>query len=211
MNIRVIIGDKAGNQLGEVDALVGPVVWHLNDAGKTTLALSRSSEFFNEDFINPGNRVYLEFDNGLPPWGGLIDLNIGWTRNGVSFDCYEIPQVLKSRITDKNVNFREVQAGTILRTILIREEQQDPIGLVMGSVWSGGDTHWISFHYTSVWDVIFNSVRDMERCDIYFKPYIDSEGLIKFRVVMDQIGGSNKTNEVQLIEDRNVGGTELLV
>ena len=202
--MRVLVGDRFGRILEEITPNISSVVWALNQIGKTRLTSSRHSKEFNETLLGIGNRIYLEFDNGLPPWGGVIGLPRSWTSSGVLCTCYTIEYLLKYRVTDKNASFYERYAGDIFELVIQREEEQDPLGITIGSVWKGGSPHWPVYHHTSLWDVLDYSIRRMERCDFRFTPYLE-DGHIKFRADFYQIAGADKTATVSFTEGRNAG------
>ena len=202
--MKAIIGNRFGETLDEIQANFDTFTTILNGIGRTNMTVSRNSNKFLPSLLKPGNTIYVEFEDGTPPWGGILDLPFVWGVDGVKIACYEIAKRFKTRVTDKLASFYGFQAGTIFRLILTREENQSPMGLVMGSIWEGGDPHYPSFHHTSIWDVLDYSIRAMERCDFRFVPYLD-DGYIKFRADFFQIAGEDKTNSVMFSEGRNIG------
>jgi len=202
--MRVLVGDRFGRLLEEITPNIDSIVWALNQIGKTRLTSSRQSKEFNETLLGIGNRIYIEFDNGLPPWGGVLGLPRAWSSTGVEIACYTIEYLLQARVTDKNASFYERPAGVIFELVLEREENQDPMGITMGSIWGGGSPHWPVYHHTNIWDVLDYSIRRMERCDFTFTPYLEDDH-IKFRADFFQIAGSDKTATVAFMEGRNAG------
>ena len=202
--MKVIIGDKFGKVLGEINPYIDTMSSILNGIGRTKLTISKNSSDFRSDLLQIGNTLYVEMSNGLPPWGGILDLPYVWSDASVSIDCYEITQRFKTRVTDKRASFYGMQAGTIFRLLLTREEDQSPMGLVMGSIWEGGDPHYPVFHHTSIWDALDYTLRQMERCDFTFVPFLE-DGYIKFKANFYQIAGEDKTSEAAFAEGRNIG------
>ena len=202
--MKAIIGNKFGQKLGEIEANFDTFTTILNGIGRTNMTVSRNSTDFLPSLLQIGNTIYVELDNGLPPWGGVLDLPYVWGYSGVKIACYEITKRLQTRVTDKTASFYELSAGTIFRLVLTREENQSPMGITMGSIWEGGDPHYPIFHHTSLWDVIDYNIRMMERCDFRFVPYIE-DNHIKFRADFYQIAGDDKTMNVAFSEGRNIG------
>jgi len=202
--MKVIVGDKFGQVLGEITPYLDTISTILNGIGRTKLTISKNSSDFVPSLLTVGNTIYIEFDNGLPAWGGILDLPYLWSTGDVNINCYEIPYRFKTRTTDKQASFYGLNAGTIFRLVLTREENQSPMGLIMGSIWEGGDPHYPVFHHTSLWDVLDYSLRQMERCDFGFVPYIE-DGFIKFKANFYQIAGEDKTDKAALAEGRNIG------
>ena len=207
--MRVLIGDRFGRILGEITPFLDPLTWVLNEIGKTRITISRHSSDYEETLLRLGNRIYVELDNGLPAWGGVLGLPRSWNSSGVSITCYAIEHLLQYRVTDKNASLYERPAGEIFRLLLKREEEQDPIGIVMGSIWTGGATHYPRYNHENLWDVMDYSIRRMERCDYTFTPYLE-EGHIKFRADLFQIAGDDRSAIVALMEGRNAGEVLLI-
>ena len=202
--MKAIVGDKYGKILGEIHPQFDTFSTILNGIGKTKMVISKNSIDYLPSLLEKGNTIYVEFENNLPAWGGVLDLPYVWGVGEVTINCYEIPYRFKTRTTDKLASFYGLNAGTIFRLALTREENQSPMGLVMGSIWEGGDPHYPAYHHTSLWDVIDYSIRQMERCDFRFVPYLDNN-YIKFRADFYQIAGEDKTFSAKLAEGRNAG------
>ena len=202
--MQAIVGDKFGNILGEIHPQFDTFSTILNGIGRTKMVISKNSTDFVPSLLAKGNTLYVTFDDGTPPWGGVLDLPYVWGEGEVTINCYESPYRFKTRVTDKTASFYGLSAGTIFRLVLTREENQSPMGLNMGSIWEGGDPHYPVFHHTSIWDVLDYSLRQMERCDYTFVPYI-TENTIKFRANFYQIAGEDKTFKSKLAEGRNAG------
>jgi len=200
--VRVLIGDRFGRILTEIVAGVDPVAWILNGIGKTAISLATSNAKATEEYLRIGNRVYLEMNEGLPAWGGVLAMPRTWGGGVVTTTCCGIEHLLKYRCTGKNDAFYERPAGYIYRELLRREEAQDPLGITTGEIWMGGRPHWPRYHYKSLWYVLDYSLRRMERCDFRFVPYIDN-GHIRFRADFHQVAGEDKSGKLALIEGRN--------
>ena len=201
--MRVLIGDRFGRILTELVPSIDPVSWILDGVGKTAIGLATTNPKATEEFLRIGNRVYLEFENGLPAWGGALDLPRRWGGGTVRTAAYGIERLFETRCTEKNDSFYERPAGVIFQELLKREEAQDPLGITIGSIWMGGHPHWPRYHHKSLWYVFDYSLKKMERCDFRFTPYLES-GSIKFRADFYQVAGDDKSANVTLIEGRNV-------
>lgn len=199
----VLLADRFGQPLTEIVADVGPVSWVLNGVGKSAVTLSMSDSKATERHLQIGNRVYMTFDNGLPPWGGVLDLPRSWQKFTVTVTAYGIERALEFRCTGKNDSFYERSAGHIFQELLRREEQQEPLGIRIGEVWMGGRPHWPRYHYKSLWYVLDYSLRRLERCDFRFIPYLDSEGRVRFRAEFYQVAGQDRSSNVAIVEGRN--------
>lgn len=206
---RCVIGDRFGRVLTEFVPYLDPVSWIQNGQGKTAIRLSTLDPKATEENLRISNRIYLEFDNGLPPWGGVLDLPRRWSRGVVTATAYTIENLMEYRCTGKNDAFYEQPAGAIFRELLRREEDQDPMGITIGSIWMGGRPHWPRYHYKSLWYVFDYSLRRLERCDFRFVPYIDN-GYIRFRANFYQVAGEDKSATIALVEGRNTAADLVL-
>jgi hypothetical protein len=201
--MQVLVGDRFGNIITELQPQVGPMSWILNNIGKSALTLAKSDPKATETNLQIGNRVTIELDNGLPLWGGVMDLPRVWNAGTIGVTCYGIEHLLKRRLTRKNDAFYERPAGTIFEDLLRRNEQKDPMGITIGNVWVGGRSHWPRYHYKALWTVLTDSLRKIELCDFRFTPYVEA-GKIQFRAEFFQVAGSDKTATVGLTEGANV-------
>lgn len=200
--MRVLIGDKFGRVLTELTGDVGPVAWVLNGIGRTSVGLGLRDPKAREDYLQIGNRVYLEMDAGLPPWGGVLDLPRQWGGGVVTVSGYGIERLLEFRRTGKNDSFYERSTGEIFRELLRRAEAREPLGIRFGEIWQGGRPHYPRYHYKSLWYVLSYSLPRMERCDFRFVPRLDGD-YIRFEARFYQIAGRDLTANVAIVEGRN--------
>ena len=200
--MRALIGNRFGTIIAEIVGDIDSTSWILNGIGKSGITLSKDDPMATAENLRINNRLYLEFDNGLPAWGGILGMPRDWDRGTVGMAAYGIEELLKYRKTQKTDAFYERPAGVIFRELLLREEAQDPIGITIGEIWQGGNPHWPRYHYKSLWYVLDYSLRQMEICDFRFIPYIDN-GTIKFRANFYQVAGDDKSASVELTEGRN--------
>jgi len=200
--MRVLIGDRFGRLLTEVEPEVDSMSWILNEIGKTKLTFSTQDAKATETNLQIGNTIYIENDKDLPPWGGRLDLPRAWSAGKVSATCYTMGYTLQSRVTGKNDIYYQFQVGDVFRLALERIQQQDPLGITFGSIWKGGLPHYPRYNYKTLWYVLNFSLRNMETCDFTFTPYIE-DNTIKFRAELFQVLGSDKTSSVTLYEGMN--------
>lgn len=207
--MRILVGDKTGKLLGELDAEIRSMTTALNEIGGAELAVSTSDSKANEDYLGIGNRIYVEMDNGLPPWGGVLDTPRVWSQGIIEITCYTIEHLYQYRVTGKNESYYERQAGQIFQILVEHEEEKDPLGVTIGEVWKGGRPHYPRYHYRDLWYIFNYSLLNMELCEFTFTPYL-SNGYIKFRADFKQLMGEDKSASVSLIENRNVVADTML-
>lgn len=207
--MRILIGDKFGKIIAEPEVLVGPTSWILNEIGRSVFYISRKDSKATEEVLEIGNRVYIDFNNGLPVWGGVIDLPRGWQQGVITVHCYGIEQLLRFRRTAKAESYYGYLVGGIFHDSIDRTNQVDPLGIDFGHIWYGGREHYPRYNYKDLWYVINYSIRVMETCDFRFEPYISGEQ-IRFRATFRQVYGIDKHESVALIQDKNVDSSLMM-
>lgn len=202
--MRVLFGDPTGRVKAQlVNGTMSSVVWRLNTAGTATVRIKRGSAEFRRELLEPGTRVYAEFDNGLPAWGGVLDLPRDWPRGFVEMRAHTLERLLKFQITPKTRAFYGDVVGSIFSQVLAEADQRASIGISLGQVWYGGAVHYPRYHFRDAMWIINESIRKMENCDYRFVPYLN-DGRIMFRAELHELLGDDKRKTVPLMEGTNV-------
>jgi len=203
MTVRVVLGDQTGRIRTELAAgNVSNIEWRLNGAGTATVSIKRGSSAFRRELLEPGARIYIEFENGLPAWGGIVDLPRSWEHGVILVRAHTIERLLRFQITSRTRAFYGDVVGSIFNQIL--NEIDASIGITIGHVWFGGAAHYPRYHFRDVMWVINNSIRKMENCDYRFVPYLNG-GRIVFRAELHELLGNDRRERVALVEGANVG------
>jgi hypothetical protein len=201
---RVLLGDQAGRVRAELrNGSIGSIAWRLNSSGTAVLTISRLDPAFRQELLEPGCTIYTEFDNGLPAWGGVLDLPRTWSPGKLETRVYTIERRLSFAMTEKTRPFYGVVVGKIFSDILEEAEQEISVGLTLGQIWMGGQLHYPRYHLRDAMWIIKSSIQKMESCDYTFIPYLEGNR-IKFRAELHQLLGDDKRDKVALIEGRNV-------
>ena len=200
--MRVLVADRHGNVKDELDALVESVMWVLNGIGRARLSIAVTSPKAIPENLAPSNRIWIEFENGLPPWGGVIDLPRRWSEGVIEINAYTIEHILQYRITDRSTYFSNAPVGAILARVLREVQAVQHEGIELGQIWLGGQGHYPAYHFKSVWAII-QSIRRMEQCDVVFEPQL-TVGRIWFRANLLERWGQDKSSKVLLAEGYNV-------
>lgn len=200
----VLVGERGGRVIGELDAKIEGVSWKLGDYGQARLTLPRSGGTATEMLLRPGNRMLIQFGNGLPDWGGVIDLPRRWRGGRIEVVAYGGERLLDDRVTGRGRYFSNASAGQIF-VALIREAV--PLGVEVGEVWMGGGLHSPDYHFRSLYDIFTKSLSGrIEPADWGVSAYLRS-GQIVFRAnyyerrgvdrgrTMALLGGVNLMNE----------------
>lgn len=162
-SIRILVGDRDGYLRGELTAEVAGIAWKLNEYAQARLTMSQKDATAQERLLRPGNRVLIQFSNGLPDWGGVIDTPRRWRDGLIDVTAYSAEYVLTWRVTGRGRYFRQVTAGEIFRSLI---QEAAPLGLTVGQVWFGGEAHSPSYHYRELYDIVTDSLTQrIERAD----------------------------------------------
>jgi len=206
--IRVLVGNRSGVVLAELEPNLGAVSWRLNEVGRCSFSISRNDSKATEEHLQFGNRVLIEFDNGLPNWGGVIDTPRDWQNNTITVNCYSGEQLLGFRTTDKGRYFSGQNVGYIFQQLIEEANAVASTGVVVGNVWEGGDGHYPDYHYKKLLEIIRDSLcSNMSSADF---DVIAAEvgGVIQFTANIYARKGSNKTG-VALVEGQNLAPVRL--
>lgn len=156
--IKLIVGDKSGTQVAELEAEIGPVSWRLNDIGRVQFALSKKDAKATQTNFQYGNRVLVQFDNGLPNWVGVIDTPRDWAVAKVTANAYSGEHILGTRQTDRGRYFSDQTVGEIYRALIDEANGVADMGITIGSVWEGGAGHYPEYHFKNLLQIVRESL-----------------------------------------------------
>ena len=205
---RFTVGDISGNKLAELSPDIGSISWRLNKVGKVKFSLADIDAKAIRDNLRFGNRVLIEFDNGLPNWGGVIDPPRKWDGSRVTLTAYSGAHLFKYRITDKNRLFYGSSVGSVFRTLINETNLDEDTGVVIGSIYGAGTSHSPEYHYKNLLDIFQKSLTGrMSTSDFDFTPSL-SGGRIIFTANFYDSKGEDKTN-YGLVQGRNISRIRL--
>lgn len=206
---RLLVGDRYGRILAELDLLPGPVSWRLNNVGRATLPIGTTDDKFLEDYFRFGNRVLIQFDNGLPAWGGIIDPPRDWRRGVMVAMAYSAEYLLGFRQTDRGRYFDGATVGYIFERLITEANEFSAMGIALGSVWYGGSPHGPAYHFDNLLETIQRSLCGRLSTADFDLTAREEGGYIKFAANLYERRGSDKPGVV-LQEDVNLTGIRLL-
>lgn len=202
----ILVGDQTGRVIGELDGDLVGAAWKLSDYGQARIVIPRSGATATERLLRPGNRILIQFGNGLPDWGGMIDLPRKWKDGRIEVTAYTGERLLVDRITDRGRYFTNATAGEIFRALLT---EMTPVGVDVGQVWYGGEMHSPDYHYRSIHDIFTKSLSGrIEQADWDVTAAL-SGGRINFRANYYERKGIDHGRRLALIEGVNLAEAEL--
>ncbi len=202
----VYVADLGGRVMGELAGDIQGVAWKLNDYGQARITLSRADATATERLLRPGNRILIQFGNGLPDWGGMLDLPRKWKDGRVEVTAYSGERILVDRITGRSRYFSDVTAGTVFRALL---SEAVPSGIEIGEVWLGGEKHSPEYHYRGLYDIFTKSLTSrIEDADWDVTPRL-ANGRVLFRANYYERKGRDHGSKLALIEGVNLADESL--
>ena len=185
--VRVQVGTKEGRRLAEISPNLNVVSWRRNGVSKMPIQLVRGDSRLKEANFRPGNLVYIEFDNGLPPWGGVIDPPSQWTLDHFKTTAYSGEQLLDFRQTDRGRYFEDQTASAMFRKALQEAESYSGNVVKIGAMEDGGYAFGAEYHFDSLL-AIAESLVDLASVDFWVEPRIERRKIC-FYVHMKQWRG----------------------
>lgn len=200
--MRTLIADQFGVVRDELTIDLASVSWVLNGIGRVQFRIAASDAKATPENLQPSNRVLIQFANGLPDWGGVIDLPRVWDNGIMTVNAYSIEHLLQYRLTDRSTAFDGAPAGAILARVLQEMNATQPEGITLGQIWLGGQAHHPRYNYKNIWQIV-DSIHGMEKCDIVFRP-VFSGGRITFIANLLERWGEDKSDRYALVEGANI-------
>lgn len=210
MAIEVQVFNRLNRAIGEIRPGLREVTWRLNDYGRVVLQLPANDSKATAEYLQFGNRLLVQFDNGLPPFGGVIDIPRTWQNGLVEITAYSGEYLLGFRITGRGRYFDEASVGNIARALLEDANGVRPTGLDVGEFWDGGNRHWPEFHYKNLYTIFNQSLfGKLSSADYAVLPTLQNGELV-FTLNVYERRGSDKPG-IGLHEGFNVVPSSKLV
>lgn len=200
---RLLVADMTGRVLAELRPKIERVSWEMNGVGQLALALARPDPKCREDLLRFGNRVFLEFDNGLPAWGGVLTDNREWFVGGVNVVALGAEVLFQWRRTARERTFEGATVGAILQTVLEDANGVWPMGMGVGSIWYGGQGFSVEYHWERLDDVVKELVGTLVAGGAVDVTATEEGGYVRFHANLRERRGSDKPG-VGLVEGHNV-------
>lgn len=200
--IQATIFNQANNTLGEISPAWDSISWRLNGEGMAKFSMPYSDRMCRRDVLRTSNRLYIALDNGLPAWGGVIDLPETQDDKGVSETAYTGERILAWRETGKNDVFELAAPGSIFRSLIENANGTRNTGIEIGDIFTGGTQISRTFHLhellTQFQKLASDSGMDFGVLPVY------SAGRLSFRAHWYERRGRDLRGQVKLIEGNNV-------
>lgn len=202
-NARLLIADPSRKIMAEVQFAIEPISWLINDFGTTRITASRTDVNCTADILRPGNWLYVELDNGLPPWAGVLMPGRQFSSSAVSVEVTSAEHYLKRFHTDKGRYFAKATVGHIFTSVIGEANATWGMGVAIGEVWGGGTLHSPEYHLESIWSVVVDSITGrLENCEFCIEPTLRN-GRIELTAHLRQQSGVFRPN-VWFVQGHNL-------
>lgn len=202
-SVLAYVGDAwTGKLLGELAPSFRRVSWLLSNYGDAEMQFMSDDPAIGRGLLRAGNRVLLLFDNGLPPWAGIIDLPIQHGRSQITIRAYQLPHALKYRITDRHFS-GAMTVRQFAEDLIGQANVEHPTGLVLEP--AAGQLEQeieVDFHMARAWDAFSKTLEPYaEWIDI---GYLHPAHGIQSRIILAERIGRDLTRHVELIGGINM-------
>lgn len=205
--VRTIIFNKTGSAIAEIEPEYQSITWRLNGVGIAKMKMSYADSKCTPEYLASGNRILIQFESGLPDFGGVIDFPRKRTIDGVAFTAYSGERLLDWRVTEKHRYFDSQTAGLIFEGLVTAANAIRPTGITIGDVDKTGTVRTMEYHFHD----LLKRVQDLAKMagqDFYISSTYTA-GKIQFYANWYERRGLDRRGLVWLIEDVNVASVVL--
>jgi hypothetical protein len=198
--MRALIFDRMGRLRTEISPQCQSVGWRLNEVGQAALYLPYVDPACSADNLHYGNRALIQFANGLPDWGGVLDPPLKCTAEGVHFTAYTAERILSWRRTPKTLSVAGTP-GRIFEAAINAMNATGPTGVEIGEVYGGGEARERTYHLENVHSSVITLAREAGM-DFALLPVFVG-GLLVFRAHWWHQRGQDRSGQVALVDGMN--------
>ena len=200
----VYVGDRGGTIIGELAGMLESVSWATDGYGMASLVMPLQDALRAGPLLGFGNRVFIEFSNGLAPWGGVVDAPRETTLGQMRLQFYEAAYLLNWRLTPRMAVYTGSEARPAADVLL---DLVRPSGLALSydfAAAEGGAVGDVEFHYDTL-AVAGQRLRDVGAALHYFlRPLPLGRGGIHFEMVAFRNALRDDTARAVLIQGHNL-------
>ncbi len=200
----VYVGNRRGTIIGELAGQLDTPTWATDGYGMAAMTLPLQAAMAAGPLLEFGNRIYIEFSNGLAPWGGVLDVPREVTLGQIRLQFYEAAYMLNWRLTPRMAMYTGSEARPAADVLL---DLVEPTGLIVGydlTAAAGGESVDVEFHLDSL-STAAQKLRDVDAGLHYFlRPLPLGRGSIQFELVAFRDALADHTARAVLIQGHNL-------
>lgn len=200
--VQALIFDRYGREPTLVEPAFNYIAWRHNRTGQAVLALPYTDPNCNKTLLRYGNRVLIQMGNGLPNFGGVVDVPMQRTDTGISFTVYTGDRILSWRRSAKIRSFTSTSPGTIFETLLDDANAQSPTGISAVSVSAAGEPRTQEYNYAPLGAAIEELLRYSGEEFVVLPVF--TQGQLKFEAYWEPTIGHDLSLKVLLEDGENV-------
>jgi hypothetical protein len=205
----VEIFDRRGVRLGELQPDIEEVSWVLGGVGRMRLSVARSDPEATPDMLRFGNLLRVQFANGLPDWGGVIEPPRAWGESHIRVEAFGGEYLLGFRQTGRGRYFTQVRVGHIFASVIGEANAAGDMLVDVGQVWQGGNAHSPEYHFHDLLTIVQESIAGrLTPADFVLEPVVEG-GALRFRASLLERRG-RRLPGVALVEGNNLGVIQML-
>lgn len=205
--VQVLICNRNGVPLADISPDIESASWRLNSTGMCKFSLPWTDAKCTQDNLKFGNRLLIQFDNGLPNWGGVLDPPRTRQQGVIGCTAYTAERLLDWRVTDKGRYFSSQDAGYIAKKLLEYENADWATGISDGSITETGTDRTLEYHFHD----LLQRYKDLARLsgqDFYVAAAY-SGGVLSFTLNWYEARGTDYSDSVWLLDGANVSSAKL--
>ena len=203
----VRVADKSGRLIGQLFGSLEAVSWQVDGYGTAALLLPPSTLVDMPQLVEVGNRVRIDFTNGLQPWGGLLDVPQEVADGLLRVQMYEPGYLLDWRLTPRLLEFGG-EKSTMQAAAELFWATDNSIGVAM--LGDRGDMVTASFTFTRAMDALME-LRQLDT-DFHFMIGMDgrSERNVGFQATLFRGAARDDTARAILRQGANLAQARVI-
>ena len=205
----IYVGDHEGAIIGELQGALDSVAWRVDGYGTAALLLAPETVEDAPALIEFGNRVLIEFDNGLPPWGGVIDPPLEMATGQARLQLYQAAYMLTWRLTPRAASYEALAAAAVIADLVAAAE----LGIDAGNTLPADEQDEplsVSFTYETVAAAV-GKARELDPAlHWYVEARPSTARAVSFRLRMFRDALADHTQQAVLLHGHNLVETTTL-
>ena len=200
----IYVADPTGQVIGELTGALESVTWAIDGYGMATIVIALPAVLASGRLLRFGNRVAIEFANGLPVWGGVIDVPRETAAGSVRVQLYEAAYLLGWRLTGDNDTYLDADARPAANILvnLVGAAFRD-MSFDVGAA-RGGPPVQTEFHYMTL-KAAAEQLRSIDAdLHYFFRPRQGAGRRVDFELVVYREQYRDDTRRAVLIQGYNL-------
>jgi len=211
--VRVADGD--GQMIGQLLGKIESVTWRSDGYGMATMLFPPAAQFSYLNLLEFGNRVRIDFQSGLRPWAGVIDVPQELSGGILRVQAYEPAYLLASRLTRRVARFPlESGYGAVaIATLLLSRLEDHPLRVHDEGGFGAPSVEALAMTYT--FETVLGALDKLREVDPYFHyhsggDYQSVAGRIDFQLSLYRGALEDDTERAVLQQGINLADVQVL-